>query len=63
MTRYRCSTRCPQSGDCVEEVGLGAGWHRFEIKASPPASSGGCHLRRHRNELGHLAEVLGGGGE
>jgi hypothetical protein len=50
-------------GDSVEEVGLGAGWHRSKIKASPPASLGGCHLRRHRNELSHLAEVLGGGGE
>jgi hypothetical protein len=35
----------------------------LKTKASIPAVSGRCHLRRHRDELGHLAEVLGSGSE
>ena len=34
--------------------------HKHKTEASIPAGSGRRHQRRHRDELGHLAEVMGG---
>jgi hypothetical protein len=59
--------RCPLWVDTVEEV-----W--FEVIAAARigglghagerrVSSDRCDRRRHRNQLGELAKVLGGGGE
>jgi hypothetical protein len=57
----------PLSADFVEEVWfegvavarIGGRGHAGER----PAASGRGDRRRHRNQLGKLAEVLGGGGE
>ena len=57
----------PQWGDTVEEVWFGviAGarirdrGHAGERRVA----SARCDRRRHRNQLGELAKVLGGGGE
>lgn len=57
------SARRPQLGDCVEKVGVGSGQARVLKQLGARGALGGCHLRRHRDQLGHLAEVLGSSGE
>lgn len=53
----------PLLGDCVEKVGVGSGQARVLKQLGARGALGGCHLRRHRDQLGHLAEVLGSSGE
>jgi len=47
----------------LKKLALVRGGPGLKTKASIPAVSGRCHLRRHRDKLGHLAEVLGSGSE
>jgi hypothetical protein len=50
--------------DCVEEVGAVRGLiGRCERRERGRYRSGRYRMHRHRDDLGHFAQVLGGGGE
>lgn len=58
-----CRPTLQFSPESVAKAGVGIGQaHGFE-QLGPGDASGGCHLRRHWDQLGHFAEVLGGSNE